>query len=87
MRQVRAQTVFHRVAYGIFFSFFLSGLINNPGREDLKLKISEMEAEKKTKEATVNLPALAAYRKREEEYHVRAQELEEANVARKEARA
>ncbi len=56
------------------------------GREDLKLKISEMEVEKKAKEATVNLPALAQYRKREEEYHVRVQELEQATEARKEAR-
>lgn len=55
-------------------------------RENLKLKISEMEAEKQTKEATVNLPALALYRKREEEYHGRVLELEEATVARKEAR-
>lgn len=56
------------------------------GRADLKLKISEMEADKSAKEVTVNLPALALYRKREEEYHVRVQELEEATVARKDAR-
>lgn len=56
------------------------------GREDLKLKISEMEAEKKAMEPSVNLPALEQYRKREEEYHGRVQELEEATVARKEAR-
>ncbi|CAM9576403.1 unnamed protein product [Ectocarpus sp. 12 AP-2014] len=55
-------------------------------REDLKLKISEMEAERKAMESSVNLPALEQYRKREEEYHGRVQELEEATVARKEAR-
>lgn len=55
-------------------------------RGDLKLKISDMESDKEAKAATVNLPALALYRKREEEYHVRVQELEEATVARKEAR-
>lgn len=37
-------------------------------------------------EATVNLPALAQYRKREREYEERAQELEEAKSARNEAR-
>lgn len=54
--------------------------------EALKLGISEMEEEKKKKESAVNLPALAQYRKKEEEYHVRVQELEEATVSRKEAR-
>ncbi|CAM9787988.1 unnamed protein product [Ectocarpus sp. 12 AP-2014] len=45
-----------------------------------------MEAERKAMESSVNLPALEQYRKREEEYHGRVQELEEATVARKEAR-
>lgn len=52
----------------------------------LKLEIGELEAQKKANESSVNLPALALYRRREQEYHVRVKDLEAATVARNEAR-
>lgn len=55
-------------------------------RDALKVEIAELEAEKKAKGSTVNLTALALYRKREAEYLERGRELEAATLARNEAR-